>query len=247
MLKQLEEALISFRSAFVSGTGCPQLNLSFALQLQRKGSSMDFFNFYLDILAVQPPSSLADPFGLGVGGGGGSLFPNFNRNQLNYRFFALSSSSALVSSSLLNPTAASSSRGSSSASNAVGFTKRSLSASTETGSFMTKQSGEQRPPPWSRGATHSRETGNKKKKVKGEAGGGIPSFYRAGKQTTRRRRRSRTRRSTGRCSCCCSSSCCGRRLCLPVCRLFYVTESSSRLLFAQRDRTPTTFSAARRM
>lgn len=71
MLKQLEEALISFRSAFVSGTGCPQLNLSFALQLQRKGSSMDFFNFYLDILALQPPASLADPFG--IGGGGGEL------------------------------------------------------------------------------------------------------------------------------------------------------------------------------
>nr|CEL69437.1 TPA: bromodomain-containing protein [Neospora caninum Liverpool] len=59
VLAQLEEALLSFRSAFISGTGCPQLTLAFVVQLQRKGSSMDFFNFHLDLLSLQPPASLA--------------------------------------------------------------------------------------------------------------------------------------------------------------------------------------------
>ncbi|PFH37117.1 hypothetical protein BESB_035750 [Besnoitia besnoiti] len=64
VLTQLEEALVSFRSAFISGTGCPQLTLSFIIQLQRKGSSMDFFNFYLDLLSLQPPASLATSLAL---------------------------------------------------------------------------------------------------------------------------------------------------------------------------------------
>ncbi|KYF42954.1 bromodomain-containing protein, partial [Toxoplasma gondii ARI] len=63
-LTQVEETLLSFRSAFLSGTGCPQLTLAFVVQLQRKGSSMDFFNFHLDLLSLQPPASLASSLSL---------------------------------------------------------------------------------------------------------------------------------------------------------------------------------------
>ena len=60
-LVTLEETLRLFRAAFVAGSGCPQLSLSFMLQLQRKGSSMDLFNFALDLLALQPPPPLSEP------------------------------------------------------------------------------------------------------------------------------------------------------------------------------------------
>ncbi|OEH78978.1 putative bromodomain-containing protein [Cyclospora cayetanensis] len=60
-LTQLEEGLQLFKSAFVCGTGCPQLSLSFVLQLQRKGSAMDLFAFELDLLALQPPPPLTEP------------------------------------------------------------------------------------------------------------------------------------------------------------------------------------------
>ncbi|PHJ18853.1 bromodomain-containing protein, partial [Cystoisospora suis] len=198
MLKQLEEALISFRSAFVSGTGCPQLNLSFALQLQRKGSSMDFFNFYLDILALQPPASLADPFGIGGAGGGSFLFPNFNRNQLNYPFFAsLSSSSALVSShsskrsSKTNSPNRKSSSGSSSASHSSGHPHTSLGISNKRGpsnalggwGATAKQregggGGEQHKRPWMIGP-YARGDREKQKAIKegGDRDQGLPSFY----------------------------------------------------------------------
>ena len=56
-----EDNLQLFRSAFVMGTGCPQLSLSFILQLQRKGSAMDIFSFLLDLLALQPPPPLTEP------------------------------------------------------------------------------------------------------------------------------------------------------------------------------------------
>lgn len=41
--------------SFIYGTGCPQINMSFALQLQRKGTSMDHLNFRVDIKSLQPP------------------------------------------------------------------------------------------------------------------------------------------------------------------------------------------------
>lgn len=41
--------------SFIYGTGCPQLNMGFALQLQRKGTSMDHLNFRVDIKPLQPP------------------------------------------------------------------------------------------------------------------------------------------------------------------------------------------------
>ncbi|CDJ41483.1 bromodomain-containing protein, putative [Eimeria tenella] len=61
-LAAVEETLQLFRSAFVGGTGCPQLSLSFMVQLQRKGSAMDIFTFELDLLALQPPPPITEPF-----------------------------------------------------------------------------------------------------------------------------------------------------------------------------------------
>ncbi|CDR95220.1 bromodomain containing protein, putative [Babesia bigemina] len=45
----------SIVSSFLHGTGCPQINVSFSLQLQRKGTSMDHLNFRIDIKPLQPP------------------------------------------------------------------------------------------------------------------------------------------------------------------------------------------------
>ncbi|GIX64435.1 bromodomain containing protein, putative [Babesia caballi] len=41
--------------SFVHGTGCPQMNMGFSLQLQRKGTSMDSLSFRVDIKSLQPP------------------------------------------------------------------------------------------------------------------------------------------------------------------------------------------------
>ncbi|GBE61564.1 bromodomain containing protein, putative [Babesia ovata] len=41
--------------SYLHGTGCPQINVGFALQLQRKGTSMDHLNFRIDIKSLQPP------------------------------------------------------------------------------------------------------------------------------------------------------------------------------------------------
>lgn len=59
-LTQLEEALKMFRLAFISGTGCPQITQVFLLQLQRKGSAMEVFSFFVDLIALQPPLQLTE-------------------------------------------------------------------------------------------------------------------------------------------------------------------------------------------
>ncbi|KAK2198201.1 bifunctional Bromodomain/Bromodomain-like superfamily/Transcription initiation factor TFIID subunit 2 [Babesia duncani] len=53
-MKNLE----SLKMSFVFGTGCPQINQSFALQLQRKGTSMDHLIFRVDVKSLQPPVDL---------------------------------------------------------------------------------------------------------------------------------------------------------------------------------------------
>ncbi|AFZ81086.1 bromodomain-containing protein [Theileria equi strain WA] len=44
--------------SFVFGTGCPQVNMGFILQLQRKGTSMDHLAFRVDIKSLQPPQDV---------------------------------------------------------------------------------------------------------------------------------------------------------------------------------------------
>ncbi|GFE54669.1 bromodomain containing protein protein, putative [Babesia ovis] len=51
IMKQYQSLIHSF----VYGTGCPQMNMGFSLQLQRKGTSMDHLNFRVDVKSLQPP------------------------------------------------------------------------------------------------------------------------------------------------------------------------------------------------
>ncbi|ORM40679.1 uncharacterized protein BXIN_2352 [Babesia sp. Xinjiang] len=54
-LSSIMKQYTSLVSSFVHGTGCPQMNMSFSVQLQRKGTSMDHLNFRVDVKSLQPP------------------------------------------------------------------------------------------------------------------------------------------------------------------------------------------------